>query len=170
MPRALSATTDAQSAIVPSALRARTQPHTLTSLRSLPKVFHAPLMRDASFTVDPAQKLAVEVRDATFEWGESIREGGQGGGGHREQEFGQDTLDAEQVARMASFKCYLTSVRNETDNAHTSASARQHPASSRTQLDDFRQTCTMACQSNHTVQVTFLTTTHYEKVRRKSAS
>ncbi|KAI0694596.1 ABC protein [Cytidiella melzeri] len=55
MPRALSATTDAQNA-----------------LSRLTKVFHAPLMQGATFTIDPSQKLALEVRDATFEWEETL--------------------------------------------------------------------------------------------------
>ncbi|KAI0342890.1 ABC protein [Trametopsis cervina] len=55
LPRALSATTDAQNA-----------------LGRLTKVFHAPLMEGTSFTIDPSQKLALEVRDATFEWEESL--------------------------------------------------------------------------------------------------
>ena len=38
----------------------------------LTKVFHAPLMQGASFTIDPLQKLALDVRNATFEWEESL--------------------------------------------------------------------------------------------------
>ncbi|PSR78986.1 hypothetical protein PHLCEN_2v7173 [Hermanssonia centrifuga] len=55
MPRALSATTDAQNALV-----------------RLTKVFQAPLMDSSPFTVNPGQKMALEVRDATFEWEESL--------------------------------------------------------------------------------------------------
>ncbi|KAI0784237.1 ABC protein [Abortiporus biennis] len=54
LPRALSATTDAQNALV-----------------RLKKVFEAPLMEGEPFIVDPNQKLAVEIRAATFEWEES---------------------------------------------------------------------------------------------------
>ncbi|KAI0370390.1 ABC protein [Pilatotrama ljubarskyi] len=55
LPRALSATTDAQNA-----------------LARLTKVFEAETTDPAdAFVVDPNQKLAVDVRDATFEWEES---------------------------------------------------------------------------------------------------
>ncbi|KAI9000636.1 P-loop containing nucleoside triphosphate hydrolase protein [Trametes punicea] len=55
LPRALSATTDAQNALV-----------------RLTKVFTAETTNPAdAFIVDPHQKLAVDVRDATFEWEES---------------------------------------------------------------------------------------------------
>nr|CAD98883.1 ABC protein [Phanerodontia chrysosporium] len=55
LPRALSSTTDAQTALV-----------------RLTELFKAPLMDRAPFDVDPSQKLALEVRDATFEWEESL--------------------------------------------------------------------------------------------------
>ncbi|EKM58258.1 uncharacterized protein PHACADRAFT_171522 [Phanerochaete carnosa HHB-10118-sp] len=55
LPRALSATTDAQNA-----------------LARLKKLFESPLMDHAPFEVDLSQKLALEVRDATFEWEESL--------------------------------------------------------------------------------------------------
>ncbi|GJE88588.1 ABC transporter C family protein [Phanerochaete sordida] len=55
LPRALSATTDAQTAIA-----------------RLQVLFRAPLMDRAPFDVDPAQKLALAVRDASFEWEESL--------------------------------------------------------------------------------------------------
>lgn len=55
LPRALSATTDAQNA-----------------LGRLTQLFKAPLMERNSFEIDPSQKLALEVRDATFEWEESL--------------------------------------------------------------------------------------------------
>ncbi|KAI1797261.1 P-loop containing nucleoside triphosphate hydrolase protein [Ganoderma leucocontextum] len=55
LPRALSATTDAQNALV-----------------RLVKVFHAEVRTPEDvFAVDPDQKFAVDVRDATFEWEES---------------------------------------------------------------------------------------------------
>ena len=38
----------------------------------LTKVFHAPLMEGDVFDIDPSQKLALEVIDATFEWEESL--------------------------------------------------------------------------------------------------
>ena len=59
LPRALSATTDAQNAMV-----------------RLTKVFHAPLVEGEPFDINPDQKFAVEVRGATFEWeeGASARE------------------------------------------------------------------------------------------------
>lgn len=59
LPRALSATTDAQNAI-----------------GRLKKIFHAPLASGEPFDINPDQKLAVEVRGATFEWeeGASVRE------------------------------------------------------------------------------------------------
>lgn len=59
LPRALSATTDAQNAMV-----------------RLTKVFHAPLVEDEPFDINPDQKFAVEVRNVTFEWeeGASARE------------------------------------------------------------------------------------------------
>ena len=41
-------------------------------MHRLTKVFHAPLMEGDSFTIDPSQALALEVRDATFEWEESL--------------------------------------------------------------------------------------------------
>lgn len=51
LPRALSATTDAQNA-----------------LERLKKVFHADLRQEDPFRVNPQQKLAVEVKRATWEW------------------------------------------------------------------------------------------------------
>ena len=55
LPRALSATTDAQNALV-----------------RLTKVFSAETKDHAeAITIDPEQKLAVEVKAATFEWEES---------------------------------------------------------------------------------------------------
>ena len=55
LPRALSATTDAQNALV-----------------RLTKVFSAETKDPAeAITIDPEQKLAVEVKAATFEWEES---------------------------------------------------------------------------------------------------
>ncbi|KAH8099948.1 ABC protein [Cristinia sonorae] len=59
LPRALSATTDAQNAMI-----------------RLTKVFHAPLYKGEPFEMNPDQKFAVEVREATFEWeeGSSARE------------------------------------------------------------------------------------------------
>ncbi|KAL7279088.1 hypothetical protein ACG7TL_006926 [Trametes sanguinea] len=55
LPRALSATTDAQNALV-----------------RLTKVFTAETKDpDDAFVIDPDQKLAVDVKDATFEWEES---------------------------------------------------------------------------------------------------
>ncbi|KAI0091325.1 ABC protein [Irpex rosettiformis] len=55
LPRALAATTDAQNA-----------------LSRLIKLFQAPLAEGMSFAIDPSQKLALEVRDATFEWEETL--------------------------------------------------------------------------------------------------
>lgn len=55
LPRALSATTDAQNA-----------------LGRLTELFKAPLMDRTPIEVDLSQKLALEVRDATFEWEESL--------------------------------------------------------------------------------------------------
>lgn len=40
--------------------------------RSLTDVFHAPLMKEAPFEIDFSQKVALEVRDAIFEWEESL--------------------------------------------------------------------------------------------------
>ncbi|KAK7690924.1 hypothetical protein QCA50_006027 [Cerrena zonata] len=54
LPRALSATTDAQNALI-----------------RLKKVFHAPLRDPTPFVVNPDQKHALEVTGATFEWEES---------------------------------------------------------------------------------------------------
>lgn len=54
LPRALSATTDAQNALM-----------------RLKKLFHAPLRDPTPFIVHPDQKLALEIRGATFEWEES---------------------------------------------------------------------------------------------------
>ena len=76
LPRALSATTDAKNAIVRcvhpfwSALFEIYVFHQRIS--SLTDVFHAPLLSEAPFQVDGSQKLALEVRDATFEWEESL--------------------------------------------------------------------------------------------------
>lgn len=44
----------------------------MPGLSSLIKVFQAPLAEGESFTIDPSQKLALEVRDATFEWEETL--------------------------------------------------------------------------------------------------
>ena len=57
LPRALSATTDAQNALI-----------------RLKKVFHAPLRDSTPFTINPEQKHALEVAGATFEWEESLGE------------------------------------------------------------------------------------------------
>ena len=57
LPRALSATTDAQNALI-----------------RLKKVFHAPLRDPTPFTINPEQKHALEVAGATFEWEESLGE------------------------------------------------------------------------------------------------
>ena len=55
LPRSLSATTDAQNALI-----------------RLAKLFHAdPKSAEDAFVVDEEQKFAVDVRDATFEWEES---------------------------------------------------------------------------------------------------
>ncbi|KAI0806352.1 ABC protein [Irpex lacteus] len=53
LPRALSATTDAQNALISSKSS-------------------KPSCEGESFTIDPSQKLALEVRDATFEWEETL--------------------------------------------------------------------------------------------------
>lgn len=64
LPRALSATTDAQNALL-----------------RLAKVFNAEMADPAAAVVaDPAQKLALDVRGATFEWEESIAAGDALGG------------------------------------------------------------------------------------------
>ena len=59
LPRALSATTDAQNAMV-----------------RLVKIFRAPLVEGDPYVINPDQKFAVEVRGATFEWeeGASVKE------------------------------------------------------------------------------------------------
>jgi ATP-binding cassette subfamily C (CFTR/MRP) protein 1 len=57
LPRALSAITDSKNAF-----------------SRLSKVFHAEVMEEVTFTVDPAQKLALKVEDATFEWEETPTE------------------------------------------------------------------------------------------------
>jgi len=51
LPRALSATVDARNA-----------------LQRLSKVFHAEVMKDVPFIVDPQQDLALQVKGTTFEW------------------------------------------------------------------------------------------------------
>lgn len=55
LPRALSATTDAQNA-----------------LERLKDLFHAELMDGEPFAVNPALEPALLVEDATFEWEESL--------------------------------------------------------------------------------------------------
>lgn len=85
MPRALSATTDAQNALVryvphpppSSALCTFPQIYKLTPpplppSHSLKEIFKAPLMDETPLKIDPAQELALDVRDATFEWEESL--------------------------------------------------------------------------------------------------
>ena len=47
-------------------------PLTPLPIYSLIKVFQAPLSEGDPFTIDPSQKLALEVRDATFEWEETL--------------------------------------------------------------------------------------------------
>ncbi|KAI0073467.1 ABC protein [Panus rudis PR-1116 ss-1] len=54
LPRALSATTDAQNALV-----------------RIKKIFMAPLREGPAFIIDPEQEYAVEIKGATFEWEES---------------------------------------------------------------------------------------------------
>ncbi|KAJ3535552.1 hypothetical protein NM688_g6963 [Phlebia brevispora] len=55
MPRALSATTDARNALI-----------------RLTEIFKAPLMEGEPLTIDPSQEFALDVRDATFAWEESL--------------------------------------------------------------------------------------------------
>ncbi|OCH94438.1 ABC protein [Obba rivulosa] len=55
LPRALSATTDAKNA-----------------LHRLKILYHAELSTGDHFAIDPEQKLALDVRDASFEWEESV--------------------------------------------------------------------------------------------------
>lgn len=51
LPRAMSVTTDAQSAFA-----------------RLTKIFHAETFKDIPFVIDPEQELAVEVKDVSFQW------------------------------------------------------------------------------------------------------
>ena len=51
LPRSLSATADARNAL------ARLSP-----------IFHAEVVADVAFTIEPTQNLALQVKDATFEW------------------------------------------------------------------------------------------------------
>ena len=74
LPGALAATTDAQNALdrCVSFLSLLNTSHAPSLIHSLIKVFQAPLSEGDSFTIDPSQKLALEVRDATFEWEETL--------------------------------------------------------------------------------------------------
>lgn len=79
LPRALSATTDAQNALI-----------------RLKKVFHAPLRDSTPFIINPDQKHALEVSGATFEWEESpsakdAREKEEKGKKKRQEQRAQNT-------------------------------------------------------------------------------
>ena len=61
LPRALSATADAKNA-----------------LARLEITFHAQLMEDTGLPIDPSLKLALDVKDATFEWEQSLEQPNEG--------------------------------------------------------------------------------------------
>lgn len=95
LPRALSATTDAQNAIV-----------------RLKKVFHAPLIQGDAFEINPDQKFAVEVRGASFEWEEGAsvkaarekreKESKGKGKGPKETPKAKETVETAEAAQEAA--------------------------------------------------------------------
>ena len=87
LPRALSATTDAQNALL-----------------RLAKVFNAETTDPAdAFAADPEQKLAVDVRDATFEWEESVAKGDAlGGPAHKGAKGGEQKAKEAEAKEVAA--------------------------------------------------------------------
>lgn len=81
LPRALSATTDAQNALI-----------------RLKKVFHAPLRDPTPFIINPDQKHALEVSGATFEWEESssAKEAREKGGKSKKKRHDQRNGERQQ--------------------------------------------------------------------------